>query len=129
MKMYAKTCFQCKHKAQYYLNLFQCFWIIWCFLNVVSLHMMLLRAISQEVRVQPHCSNSLFNIKKHRTNENAWPSMFSNLNTKRNDTPICSNVFEFVCVFWLLFRCIWCRCVQSHRRYEFNHTIQIVYLI
>ena len=105
----SKQAFQFERKKQYLSNLFECFWIILCFLIVVSLHMMPLRAISQEVRVQPNCSNSLFNIKKHRTNENG--------------------VFEVFCVFWMLFCCTWCRCVQSHRRYEFNHIVQIIYLL
>ena len=61
------------------------FWIIVCFSNAVSLHMMPLRAISQEVRFQPNCSNTLFNIKKNRTNENACWTTFFNLSAKHNE--------------------------------------------
>ena len=57
-KRMLKHVFQFKHKAQYYLNLFKCFGIILCFLIVVLLHMVPLRAISQAVRFQPHCSNN-----------------------------------------------------------------------
>ena len=56
-KIMLKHVFQFKH---YYLNLFECFWICLCFLTVVSLHMMPLRAIPQAVRVQPHCSNNFY---------------------------------------------------------------------
>ena len=67
MKTHAEIWFfnsNTKQFVQMLLNLF-------VFFNVVSLHMMPLRAISQSVRVQPHCSSNLLNIKKNKTNENA----------------------------------------------------------
>ena len=103
------------------------FWIILCFLTVVSLHMMPLRAISQAVRVKPHCSNSLFNIKKHRK----WKRMLKQVSQFKHKTQYYLNLFKcfwHFCVFWMVFCCIWCRCVQSHRKYDFNQIIQIIYL-
>ena len=114
------------NRAQCYLNLFECFWICLCFLTVVSLHTMPLRAIPQGVRFQPHCSNNLFTIKKHKKWKRMF-NMFFNSSTKHSTASTCSNAFELFCVFWMLFCCIWCRCVQSHRMYEFNQIIQIVF--
>ena len=65
-KRMRKHASQFKHKTQCCLNLFKCFWHFLCFLNDVSMHMMPFRAISQPVRVQPHCSDTLFNIKRHQ---------------------------------------------------------------
>ena len=126
-KRMLKHVFQFKHKTQYYLNLFKCFWSFLCFLAVVSLHMMPLRAISQNVRVQPNCSNNLLNIKKHKK----WKRMLKHAFQFKHKTQCYQNLFEcfpkHLCAFSMLFRCIWCRCVQSHRMYEFNHIVQIIY--
>ena len=116
------------NRSQGYHNLFECFWIILCF-------SMLFRCIwcrcvqSHREYDFHHIVQIVYLISKNTEKENACPSMLFNLSTKHNATSICSNVFEVFCVFWMLFRCIWCRCVQSHSGYESNHIIHIVYLI
>ena len=59
------------------LQFVQMLWQILCFLNVVSLHMMPLRAILQQVRVQPSCSNSLFNMKNTEQTKTHAKACFS----------------------------------------------------